>query len=58
MLRHYGLEYLSSKNKRKTSEENRMFQNSWEEEYFVVSNKNGSVTCSICRESEILKNII
>ncbi|KAL4101106.1 hypothetical protein QTP88_021126 [Uroleucon formosanum] len=51
---------VSSKNKRKLSEENRMFQENWEEEYFVVPNKKGSATCLICRESFILKkyNII
>lgn len=44
---------VSSKYKRKISEENRMFQNNWEEEYFVVPNKNGSEICLICRESII-----
>ncbi|XP_025421055.1 uncharacterized protein LOC112691116 [Sipha flava] len=38
---------VSSKNKRKLSEENRMFQENWEEEYFVVPNKKGSATCLI-----------
>ena len=51
---------VSSKNKRKLFEENRMFQENWEEEYFVVPNKKGSATCLICQESFILKkyNII
>lgn len=35
---------------RKISEENGLFPNNWEEEYFVVPNKKGSVTCLICRE--------
>jgi len=30
---------VSLKYKRKISEENRIFQNNWEEEYFVVANK-------------------
>lgn len=46
---------VSSKNKRKLCKENRMFQENWEEEYFVVPNKKGSATCLICRESFILK---
>lgn len=32
-----------------------MFQSNWEEEYFVIPNKNGSATCLICRESVLLK---
>lgn len=46
---------VSSKYKRKISEENREFQDNWEEAYFVVPNKHGSATCLICRESVILK---
>ena len=46
---------VSSKSKRKISDENRLFQDNWEAEYFVVLNKNGSATCLIGRESVILK---
>lgn len=46
---------VSSKSKRKLSDENRVFQNNWEEEYFVVPNKHGLTTCLICRESVVLK---
>lgn len=46
---------VSSKSKRKISDENRLFQDNWEEEYFVVPNKHSSSTCLICRESVILK---
>ncbi|XP_023212740.1 general transcription factor II-I repeat domain-containing protein 2-like [Centruroides sculpturatus] len=37
------------------SDENRMFQDEWEADYFVVQNKHGFATCLICRESVILK---
>lgn len=47
---------VSSK-KQKISEENRLFQDNWEEQYFVVQNKKGSATCLICRETVILKKI-
>lgn len=46
---------VSSKSKRKMSDENRVFQDNWEEEYFVVANRHHSATCLICRESVILK---
>lgn len=46
---------VSSKCKRKISDEKRVFQDNWEEEYFVVANKHGSTTCLICRENVILK---
>jgi hypothetical protein len=45
---------VSSK-KRKISEENRLVQDNWEEEYFFVQNKKGSTTFLICRETVILK---
>jgi len=45
---------VSSK-KRKITEENRLFQDNWEEQYFVVQNKKGSATCLICRETVIQK---
>lgn len=46
---------VSSKYKRKISDENRLFQDEWETEYFVVPNKNSAATCLICRESITLK---
>ena len=46
---------VSSKYKRKIHDENRLFQDEWEMEYFVVQNKNNAATCLICRESVILK---
>lgn len=46
---------VSSKYKRKISSENRLFQDEWESDYFVVPNKNNAATCLICRESIILK---
>jgi hypothetical protein len=45
---------VSSK-KRKISEENRLFQDNWEEEYFVVQNKEGSTTCLNYRETVIVR---
>lgn len=45
----------SSKYKRKICGENRLFQDEWETDYFVVPNKNNAATCLICRESIILK---
>ncbi|CAH1109216.1 unnamed protein product [Psylliodes chrysocephalus] len=44
----------SLKSKRKICDENRAFQDNWEEEYFVVANNHRS-TCLICRESITLK---
>jgi len=44
------------KNKRKISEENRIFQSNWEKQCFIVPNKNGSAYCLICGKSVILKN--
>jgi len=32
-----------------------MFQDDWEEEYFIVPNKSGSAICLIRRESVILE---
>lgn len=46
---------VSSKYKRKISSENRLFQDEWETDYFVVPNKNNAATCLICRENIILK---
>ncbi|KAM3968439.1 sodium channel protein Nach [Aphomia sociella] len=46
---------VSSKCKRKLSDENRSFQDEWETEYFVVPNKNSAAICLICRESITLK---
>lgn len=46
---------MTSKNKRKISEENRGFENNWDEEYFVILNKQSSATYLIFRETIILK---
>lgn len=46
---------VSSKYKTEISSENRLFQDEWETDYFVVANKNNTATCLICRESIILK---
>jgi hypothetical protein len=46
---------VSSNRKRKITDEKRVFQDTWEEEYMVVVNKHGSSTCLICRESVMLK---
>ncbi|XP_060803031.1 general transcription factor II-I repeat domain-containing protein 2-like [Amyelois transitella] len=46
---------VSSKYKRKITSENRLFQDEWETDYFVVPNKNNAATCLICRDSIILK---
>ena len=42
---------VSSKCKRKVCDVKRLFQDIWDEEYFVVSNKHGSATCVVCHES-------
>jgi len=46
---------MSKKVNRKLSDESRMFQEDWEEDYFVVPSQHGLTTCLICRCSVILK---